>query len=296
MIFNRILREGGSFSESFILSYILRPNRHLGAGNSEILEKGLTMRRVSVHSIERNGFGRGDGMKKTVNWRAFYVAAVILYALGGVAIGLYTAFMPGETRGFMGFAGLLFLPIPWLIRVVFRLKPAYLADICLLAFIFAAFELGVAFSWYSKYAYYDLLAHGVSGVIFTAVGLCAYYLFREDKHAPMGKDRLVSVSFAAFFSMTAAGMWEIVEYVIYLVFGNDSQYAVAPYAGFNGVADTMEDMMICLAGTAVMCLFLWIHLGGRRLSVLAPIDQFVRVNWGNEAEDRASEPTAAVPE
>lgn len=46
----------------------------------------------------------------------------------------------------------------------------------------------------------------------------------------MKKDRLLAVSFSFLFSMTAAGLWEIVEYVIYLFFGNDSQYAVAPYA------------------------------------------------------------------
>ena len=84
----------------------------------------------------------------------------------------------------------------------------------------------------------------MSGCVFAAVGLCGFYLLREDKRAPMKKDRLLAVSFSFLFSMTAAGLWEIVEYVIYLFFGNDSQYAVAPYAGFNGVADTMEDMMI----------------------------------------------------
>ena len=123
----------------------------------------------------------------------------------------------------------------------------------------------------------------MSGVVFTAVGLCGFYLLREDKHAPMKKDRLLAVSFSFLFSMTAAGLWEIVEYVIYLLFGNDSQYAIAPYAGYNGVADTMEDMMICMLGTAVMCVFLWFHLGGRRFFFVAPVDQFVRANWGDTA-------------
>ena len=218
-------------------------------------------------------------MKKAVLWKRLYYAALLVYAAGGLAIGLFTAFVTKE-RPFMGFVGLLFLPLPWLIRFVFRLKPAYLADTCLLAFIFAAFELGVALSWYSRFAYYDLVAHGVSGCVFAAVGLCGFYLLREDKRAPMKKDRVLAVSFSFLFSMTAAGLWEIVEYVIYLFFGNDSQYAVAPYAGFNGVADTMEDMMICLLGTAVMCALMWIHLGGRRIVLVRPVDQFVEVKWG----------------
>lgn len=220
-------------------------------------------------------------LQKRNGWRPAYWITVVLYALGGIAIGLYTAFMPGETRGFLGLVGLLFLLIPPLVRLVFRLKPAYLADICLLVFIFTAFELGVAFSWYSKFAYYDLLAHGVSGMVFAEVGLCVYYYFREDKQAPIGKDRLVAVAFSGFFSMTAAGMWEIIEYVMWLFTGNDSQYSIAPYVGFNGVSDTMEDMMICLAGTLVLCLLMWFHLGGRRrLLLFRPVDQFVEVNWG----------------
>lgn len=149
-------------------------------------------------------------MKRTTIWKTIYYTVLAAYAAGGIAIGLYTAFVTKD-RPFMGFVGLLFLPLPWLIRVVFRLKPAYLADTCLIAFIFAAFELGVAFSWYSKFPYYDLIAHGVSGVVFTAVGLCGFYLLREDKRAPMKKDRLLAVSFSFLFSMTAAGLWEIVE-------------------------------------------------------------------------------------
>ena len=89
--------------------------------------------------------------------------------------------------------------------------------------------------------------------------------------------------------MTAAGLWEIVEYVIYLFFGNDSQYAVAPYAGFNGVADTMEDMMICLLGTAVMCALIWFHLGGRRVIFVRPVDQFVEANWGTDGLDEPAD-------
>lgn len=222
-------------------------------------------------------------MKQAGLWKWIFYTAVALYALGGIAIGLYTAFMPGEERAYMGFVGLLFLPIPWLIRFMFRLRPAYLADTCLLAFIFLAFELGVAFSWYSKYTYYDLLAHGISGAVFAAVGLCGFYLLREDKKAPMKKDRLVAVGFSFLFSMTCAGMWEIIEYVMYLMTGDDSQYAVAPYAGFNGVADTMEDMMICLLGALVFCGLALVHLKGRRVFLLEPVDQFVQVNWGGEA-------------
>lgn len=221
-------------------------------------------------------------------WKRLYGAVLLAYAVGGAAIGLYTAFVTKD-RPFMGFVGLLFLPLPWLIRFVFRLKPAYLADSCLLTFIFAAFELGVALSWYSRFAYYDLIAHGVSGCVFAAVGLCGFYFLREDKRAPMKKDRLLAVSFSFLFSMTAAGLWEIVEYVIYLFFGNDSQYAVAPYAGFNGVADTMEDMMICLLGTAVMCALIWLHLGGRRVIFVRPVDQFVEANWGTDGLDEPAD-------
>lgn len=48
-----------------------------------------------------------------------------------------------------------------------------------------------------------------------------------------------------------AAMWEIVEYTGFLLFGYDSQNVAA-----TGVGDTMEDMMICLAGTVITCVLL----------------------------------------
>ena len=58
-----------------------------------------------------------------------------------------------------------------------------------------------------------------------------------------------------FFSGFVAVLWEIFEFVADLLTGNDSQNVAA-----TGVADTMEDMMICLVGGLFMAAVIWLLL------------------------------------
>ena len=214
-------------------------------------------------------------MKKTGSLsRKIYYAVLLLTAASAIVIGCYNWAQRGLGRGLVGFAGLAFLPLPWLVCKVFRLRPAYQMDSLLLLFIFLAFQLGTALGFYTYLAYYDLFAHFLCGFVFTEIGLCVYLAMKQDKTDALHRDALVGASFSFFATQFASAMWEIWEYLGFLLFGHDSQNVAA-----TGVGDTMEDIMICMAGSLVMAVILYFHMKGcRRFWVLRPVDEFYRVN------------------
>lgn len=222
--------------------------------------------------------------KEAPRYQMAHWVVVIAFVLGAVFIGGYQLVTKGIGVAWIGFVSVLYLLIPVVIRKLFRLRPAYLLDIMLYIFIFLAYDLGVALRLYSNAELWwiDLVMHFLSGFVFTAIGLCIYYYLKENRELGMGQDRRVAAAFAFCFCQFTAVAWEIIEYAGFLFFGHDSQDMA------NGVKDTMEDMMICMAGSLIMSLLIVIHLRGRhKIALLKPVDEFYRVNFGEKKPPQA---------
>lgn len=221
--------------------------------------------------------------KETPRFQMANRVVIIAFILGALFVGLYQLAVKGIGIAWMGFVSVLFLLIPLLLRKIFRLRPAYLMDIVLYIFIFIAFDLGVALRLYGSIWWIDLAAHFVSGFLFTAVGLCIYYYLRRDKGMNMGQERALAVSFSFCFCQFTAVAWEIIEYAGFIFFGHDSQDMA------HGVRDTMEDMIICMAGSIIMCILMAIHLRGKhKIFLFAPVDEFYRANFAPQRGSTAS--------
>lgn len=212
------------------------------------------------------------------------MGTAVAYILASLAVSIYLFVDKGVGSGLIGLCSLLYLLLFPLCRRLFRVGPGWLMDTVLMVFIFCAFTLGTALAWYSRFAYYDLIMHFLSGVLTALLGLCLYYRLRrpEDRPAPPNRGMATALSF--LFPQFVAVAWEMVEYIGFLLTGHDSQRVAE-----TGVADTMEDMMICMAGALVMAILIWIHLGGRRrIPLVRPVDDWVKDSWG------AAEPPASV--
>ena len=207
-----------------------------------------------------------DGKK---NQRIYHLT-ILLYIVGTVLCGIVRYI---QTRSVVSVlivaASFLYLLIMPVVFWLFRIKPGYLLAALLDIFIFLAFTLGTAMRWYTVFQWYDLFAHCLSGVLFTLFGMCAYHLLHRDRGRTLGEEPWVCVGFSFCFSMMIAGMWEIIEYTLFLITGYDSQNVAA-----TGVGDTMEDMMICLLGTVITCVLLAIHFKKHRLLLFAPAEEF----------------------
>lgn len=221
----------------------------------------------------------GDEVHINKRGRRMFYISLIVYTIG-VAICCVARWF--ETREvlpvFIVLASFLYLLIIPALYGILRLK-AYTLAVVLEAFLFCAFTLGTALRWYTKIWWYDLLMHGISGLLFSLFGLCCFYLLREDKHAPVKENGYLATAFSFCFSMMIAGMWEIIEYTLFLITGYDSQNVAA-----TGVGDTMEDMMICLAGAAVFAVLQLLYIRkGWFHALFAPAEEFsrqVEEKWG----------------
>lgn len=226
---------------------------------------------------------RSKTAKPIPRYRMANQVVIIAFILSAIFIGVYMLSTAGIGVAWMGFISVLYLLIPFVARKLFRLKPAYLLDIVLYVFIFFAFNIGVALRLYGSVWWYDLVTHGVSGLVFTGIGLCVYYYLRENKELGMGADRRLAVAFSFCFCQFTAAAWEFIEYAGFVFFGHDSQDMA------NGVKDTMEDMLICMAGSILYCIFMYIHLRGKhKIFLLKPVDEFFRVNYGKKKTEKAA--------
>ncbi len=154
-----------------------------------------------------------------------------------------------------------------------KIKPVYSLYALIIGFTFAAYTLGVACALYKITPLYDKLLHMFSGTVTMMLALPLFYTLKSG-HQVEKSDCLLAVCFCVMTSLAVAGVWEIAEYAFSLIAGIDSQNVSA-----TGVADTMQDMIVCTAGTllAVPPLVKFYRTG--RVSILyAPTEVFIEKN------------------
>ena len=118
----------------------------------------------------------------------------------------------------------------------------------LIAFnIFLSIDIGNAMNFYDLIPVWDLLLHGFFG--FVGCVTAAVFLIRWNG------DKMTSWGFmltAAFFTLGFGAVWEIFEYCCDIIMNTDIQRVQESIAaGKSPLADTMEDLIITLAGIAV---------------------------------------------
>lgn len=219
-------------------------------------------------------------------------ACVIFAAFAAFEIfsGIWFAAHAEARNAALSFAYLLILPAAllaeWLLRIRF---PALFH---LLLFVLAAGGvLGSCYDLYTVLPSFDELLHGISGILFCAVG---FTLFRRI----LGEDGSKKTFFACLlagvlFSLTIAVLWEMFEYAAYAFAGIDMQedmivdgfssyllsgshnqtvtidgitqtiiyygdgqtYVIEGYLDI-GMYDTLNDMLVCTIGCFLFALLL----------------------------------------
>ena len=133
----------------------------------------------------------------------------------------------------------------------------------LVAFCFCALILGDVADFYGRFGWWDMLLHGLSGIL---LGIAAYCILKAAcKKASPDRPAKPSVTFISVwiicFVLAIGALWEMMEYVTDGMLGLNSQQFLesggtfdetVPLQGREALRDTMEDMLLNLAGAILL--------------------------------------------
>lgn len=175
-----------------------------------------------------------------------WVPAVVSAALAAATLVVYSI-VREDTKALtylqIGAASLVPAVFPIIGRITKKDVPIYVGAL-VAVHIFLANDLGSALLFYDLIPAWDLIMHGFFGFVFAVI--VSVFLKRWGELKKFGYNLLIFLSTAG-----AAALWEVWEYICDTLLDGDAQRVKEALAnGTNPIADTMEDIMITLAGAA----------------------------------------------
>ena len=134
-------------------------------------------------------------------------------------------------------------------------------------FCFCALILGDVADFYGLFPWWDLLLHGLSGILLVIAAYCILNAVCK-KASPDGSAKPSSTFTFVWiicFVLAIGALWEMMEYVTDGMLGLNSQQFLesggtfdetVPLQGRKALSDTMEDMLMNLAGAGLSAIMI----------------------------------------
>lgn len=216
-----------------------------------------------MHSI------KGALSKRTILLLIVWTALILLNCAGLVrCIVRYragtleqAAFSYSLLHFFMGIATISAI---FLAEWLFRFRAGTPLVVCCMVFAFCGNCVANVWRVYDVFPAWDMVLHSLSGVLFAAVGLGFASLLLSNQ-TPGKQKALTVVLFTLFFSLSVGFLWEVFEFTVDTINPSsstqgwaegilesypDGTYLVSSRRG-TAILDTMEDMILHLAGSLV---------------------------------------------
>ncbi len=141
--------------------------------------------------------------------------------------------------------------VPYLLDRIFHYQMKEGLQFVFYLFILVSLALGSILGLYHKIAWFDLLAHFLTGVI-SGVVAC---IFLEKQGLLRKEKRGFACFFILLFGLGVSSCWEFFEFFSDKLLNGDTQYVK-----LTGVDDTMEDMLIAFVGSILFSGYCYIKL------------------------------------
>ena len=159
-------------------------------------------------------------------------------------------------------AGIIGIILPDLISIKAKIEIPSNLYISYILFVFGTLFLGGLRDYYYMIPIWDIVLHTLSGLIFGAVGFSFVSILNKQKSIELSP--LFIAIFAFGFAIAIGVIWEIYEFTVDGAFGlNMQKFALKDGTNLIGRAalvDTMEDLIVDVLGTFVICLIGYISL------------------------------------
>ncbi|MGI6206227.1 MAG: hypothetical protein ACOYJI_06360 [Anaerovoracaceae bacterium] len=166
-------------------------------------------------------FFRAYGREVKSDKRSFTVYT-ILRAL--IIVCIVRQFMLGNYESvFTAALTLIFLTIPTILELSFKVNIPQALEIIILIFIYAAEILGEVNQYYTRIPFWDTILHTLNGFLAAAVGFSMVLLLNKNQNIIFEISPLY-ISIVSFcFSMTIGVCWEFIEFSFDHLFAMDMQ-------------------------------------------------------------------------
>jgi len=158
---------------------------------------------------------------------------------------------------------------PLLFQRFYQVKIPVFFTSAIIVFTYLTLFLGEIGNFYERLWWWDVLMHGGAAIGFGLIGfVIILMLFRGNKYAA---PPIALAWFAFCYAMTIGVLWEIFEFGMDELFGQNMQK--------SGLADTMYDLIVNTLGAFIGSAAGFFYLKGRWFGGLAKlIRQFVETN------------------
>lgn len=145
----------------------------------------------------------------------------------------------------------------------------------MIVFCFSALILGDVADFYGRFVWWDLLLHGLSGILFGYIAdtILNIVCSKIQTDVPIHPPFWFAAIWIICFVLAIGGLWEMMEYVTDGMLGLNSQQFLesggtfdetVPLQGREALRDTMEDMLMNLVGAIFLAGILIITQDNRR--------------------------------
>lgn len=183
---------------------------------------------------------------REARYRQYNRALKGIFAVLNVFLGVVNLYWGRPYFYCLAFGGLLFFPVMTVFYRVTGVCRIEQMDFIVFLFTLFAYTVGLILRFYANVPYYDKLMHMLSGTFVGYLAIPFFYLLKPGHRIERHDLALISV-FITAVSLAVAGIWEMGEYIISLITPLDPQMTAA-----TGINDTMQDMLVCAAGTLAL--------------------------------------------
>ncbi len=140
--------------------------------------------------------------------------------------------------------------LPQLLAKQFDVVIPHEFNLLAIAFVFAALFLGEVHGYYTRFWWWDIVLHTISGFLLGIIGFLLVYVLNEIERIHLNMRPGFVAFFAFLFALGMGAMWEIVEFVMDSLFGMSMQ---KPMLGdHSGLTDTMWDLIVDAVGALII--------------------------------------------
>jgi len=139
-------------------------------------------------------------------------------------------------------------------------------ELMAVVFVYASLFLGEVRGYYTRFWWWDLALHSISGLLLGIFGFLLVFLLNEDDRVDLRmRPRFVAL-FAFLFAVASGALWEVFEFGMDRLAGMNMQKAML--GDPSGLTDTMWDMILNALGALVVSSIGWWHMNSGRQSFI----------------------------